>query len=384
MGTLSTSGTSGTSDKPDSFGNEVDLAIVGAGFSGLACAEVAARRGLSVLVLDGKPHAGHRMHTTGLLVKEVADKLAVPAYLTRTIPGVRLYSPDLRHVDLDAPGYFFLATDIQGLMAWLAGRAAAQGAALRWSTPYRGARPATPGDAALVLRDAGVTTRFLVGADGPSSDVAREFDLGINREFLIGVEAEYEGVANVDESRLHCFLDGELAPGYIAWVIPGVGITQVGLACRVPGKPRLRDFIRKVSGLFDFSRARRLNYRGGLIPVGGRVKTWCTDRVLLAGDAAGIVSPLTAGGIHTALESGWHAGHAIADFLIAQGPHPGAVLAKHYPAFHLKRLLRRCLDLNPPNMLYNLMLGSAPFRSAAAQIYFHRSALKSRATSTTR
>ena len=37
----------------------------------------------------------------------------------------------------------------------------------------------------------------------------------------------------MDENRLHCFLDAELAPGYIGWVIPGIDITQVGLGWRV-------------------------------------------------------------------------------------------------------------------------------------------------------
>ncbi|MEQ1774436.1 MAG: NAD(P)/FAD-dependent oxidoreductase [Burkholderiales bacterium] len=358
----------------------VDLAIVGAGFAGLACAHSAARRGLSVLVLDRKAAPGHRMHTTGLLVKEVAEKLNVPAHLTRTISGVRLYAPNLRFVDLDAPGYYFLATDIQGLMSWLAQRATASGATLCFGTPYRGIHDIRSADEGrlLALRDMDASARFLLGADGPSSAVAREFRLSANREFLIGVEAEYEGISNVDENRLHCFLDAELAPGYIGWVIPGVNITQVGLACRVPGKPRLRDFVQKISALFDFSKARLLTHRGGLIPVGGRVDNWSTERVLLAGDAAGIVSPLTAGGIHTALESGWRAGHAIADFLRNGGPHPGVALAPHYPPFRLKRLMRRCFDLNPPNALYNLLLGSAPFRSFAAEVYFHRRAMKSR------
>ena len=29
---------------------------------------------------------------------------------------------------------------------------------------------------------------------------------------------------------LHCFADSEIAPGYIAWVVPGVGVTQIGVA----------------------------------------------------------------------------------------------------------------------------------------------------------
>ncbi|MGH7469657.1 MAG: NAD(P)/FAD-dependent oxidoreductase [Longimicrobiales bacterium] len=38
-------------------------------------------------------------------------------------------------------------------------------------------------------------------------------------------------------------------------------------------------------------------------------------RVMLVPDAAGIVSPVTAGGVHTALKHGLAAGHAVADFL---------------------------------------------------------------------
>lgn len=116
-----------------------DLAIVGASFSGLACARVAAERGLTTLVIDRKPVAGHRMHTTGLLVKEAADKLNVPSHLTRQIKGVRLYSPNLRYVDLEAPGYYFLATDIQSLMTWLASDAQSAGSELRFGAAYRGA-----------------------------------------------------------------------------------------------------------------------------------------------------------------------------------------------------------------------------------------------------
>jgi digeranylgeranylglycerophospholipid reductase len=368
-------------DRFAAVGAAFDLAVVGAGFAGLACAEVAAQRGLSVLVLERKPAPGHRMHTTGLLVKEVADKLDVPSHLTHPIAGVRLYAPNLRYVDLEAPGYYFLATDIQGLMTWLAGRAAAAGAALRFGSQYHGV-DSSHGQA-MALRDTGASARFLLGADGPASAVAREFHLSENREFLVGLEAEYGGVGNIDDSRLHCFLDSVLAPGYIGWVIPGVNITQVGLACRVPGKPRLNDFVRRISTQFDFTRARVLSRRGGLIPVGGRVDRWCTDRVLLAGDAAGIVSPLTAGGIHTALESGWRAAHAVADFLRDNGPHPGVALEPHYPRFRLKRWLRRAFDLNPPNALYNLLLGSSPFRALAAEIYFHRRALQLRRSSKT-
>lgn len=42
------------------------------------------------------------------------------------------------------------------------------------------------------------------------SKVARTFDLGVNREFLFGVEAELTGVVLPEPERMHCFLDRRL------------------------------------------------------------------------------------------------------------------------------------------------------------------------------
>ena len=51
-----------------------DLIIVGASFAGLVAARTAAMRGLEVAVIDAKPEAGHRVATTGILVKEAAEE----------------------------------------------------------------------------------------------------------------------------------------------------------------------------------------------------------------------------------------------------------------------------------------------------------------------
>ena len=88
-----------------------DVGIVGAGFARLACARTAARRGLRVLVIDRKSEAGQRMRTTGLLVKEAAERWEIPAALTQRVRGIRLYSPALATLDLAASGYYFLAND---------------------------------------------------------------------------------------------------------------------------------------------------------------------------------------------------------------------------------------------------------------------------------
>src|SRR5262245_48986986 len=144
-----------------------DAVVVGASFAGLACAAALAERGARVVVVDRKPAAGARLHTTGILVRDALDAVplldGVPQALLRRIDQVRLYAPSLRHVDLAAPGYYFMATDTPGLMCWLAKRAAAAGARLRWGHAFRSAEPAGAG---LAIDEHIGTTRFLVGADG--------------------------------------------------------------------------------------------------------------------------------------------------------------------------------------------------------------------------
>jgi flavin-dependent dehydrogenase len=344
-----------------------DIHIVGAGFAGLACARAAARRGLRVLVTDRKRAPGERVHTTGLVVKEAAERWEIPAALTRRVHGIRLYSPSLRTLDLASAGYYFLATDTPALMRWLAREAARSGAHVRFGQPYRSG-------------DGAGRARYVVGADGPRSRVARDFGLGINREFLAGIEAEYESVRGLDEDRLHCFLDGKLARGYIGWIVPGYnGVTQIGLACRRPQAPDLRAFLRKIAGFVDMSDARCLGFRGGLIPVGGAVSPIAAGNVLLIGDAAGLVSPLSAGGIHTALESGWAAAHAIADHVIEGGEAPAEALARTAPRFAAKRAMRALFDHGVPDAAFDALLSTRPFTALARSVYFHHRGLASAA-----
>src|SRR5258706_16071821 len=91
---------------------EADCVIVGASFAGLACATALARAGMRVTVLEKKADVGEKLHTTGIIVKDAIDQVAIldglPAELARLITGVRLYAPTLLNLDFVALGYYFL------------------------------------------------------------------------------------------------------------------------------------------------------------------------------------------------------------------------------------------------------------------------------------
>ena len=112
--------------------------------------------------------------------------------------------------------------------------------------------------------------------------------------------------------------------------------------------------------------------RGGLIPVGGPVRPFAAPGVLLVGDAAGLVSPLTAGGIHNAFHFGRRAAQAVSDHLRDGGPEPGYVLAREVPRYGFKGALRRLMGIGPPDWLFDLSLQSAPLAWLARELYFHQ------------
>lgn len=361
--------------------DRADVLVVGASFAGVACAIEAARAGLHVILIERKTDAGEKLHTTGIVVKEAADEIErlgqFPPELIRPIRGVRLYGSKLASVALDSPGYFFLATDTPNLMRWLIEQAINAGVDVRLGTLFTGARREAGG---FAVDDIG-RVRFIVGADGPTSKVARTFNLGVNREFLFGIEAEATGVALPEPDRLHCFLDRRLARGYIGWAFDGVGVTQIGLATRQRRMGEVADldaFLEKLAHAFDFASMNIVARRAGLIPVGGPVFPIGGDRVLLVGDAAGLVSPLTAGGIHTALESGRAAAVAITAAL-ARDTGAALTVTVDVPRFRTKRLLRKAFDMFQSDWLFDVLLGTGSLSAIARLTYFHRRGLLSAA-----
>ncbi len=359
-----------------------DCVVVGASFAGLACALALARAGVRVTIAEKKADPGAKLHTTGILVRDVVDAVPIlqglPPSLVRRVDAVRLYAPNLNSVDLAAPGYYFLATDTPGLMRWLAERAVQAGAELRCGTAFRGASSI---DSGFDLGRPLGRTGFIVGADGPASCVAKALGLGQNRHFLAGIEHEYHGAQLAEPGFLHCFIDRRLMPGYIGWMVQGVHGVQVGLARRLRAhgaadiKSAMAGLLAKVSAIADFRGVAVASIRAGLIPCGGLVRPLACTRALLVGDAAGLVSPVTAGGIHTALTHGLAAGSAVADFLAGRSADPQREFIGTYPRFRIKRLLRFAFDHFQADWPFDLALATAPMRWAAGRIYFHQRAV---------
>jgi flavin-dependent dehydrogenase len=191
------------------------------------------------------------------------------------------------------------------------------------------------------------------------------------------VEYEYAGAALAANDKLHCFITRRLARGYIGWIFAGVNGVQAGLARRLDGRGALKPdeamnaFLAKIAPVIDLRGAKPTGIRAGIIPCGGVVHPVAASRALLVGDAAGMVSPVTAGGIHTALKHGLAAGNAVADFLNGRTEDPSGWFVRSYPKFRVKRLLRVLFDHFQSDLVFNWLLATRPMRAAASIVYFH-------------
>ena len=363
---------SGGMDSIDAF--QWDVVVVGASFAGAACALAARRAGLRVCVLERKRDPGIRLHTTGIIVGETADTTwlgRIPGEHTHRVERVRLYAPDLRSLSLQSPGYYFLTTDTPNAMRWLADQLRAEGVDLRLMQSFTDARPAGEGWQVDGLG----RTRWLVGADGAKSRVAVRAGLGRVRDFLYGVEYEFAGASLDDPGALHCFISKRHAPGYIGWAAQNPTGVQFGVAFRHrtsrTGTPDIDGLLQQVGPLLGLRPELRPSAtRAGLIPCGGPVAPIAAPGVILTGDAAGIVSPVTAGGIHSAWHHGWAVGEAIGRHGEAGGTCPTRVAVAAAPTFRTKRALRWLFDHAQMDWPFDLLLRTPPLRWAAEQVYF--------------
>jgi geranylgeranyl reductase family protein len=157
-----------------------------------------------------------------------------------------------------------------------------------------------------------VHTRVIIGADGPASVISSWFGLPPVEEMLMASQATVIKPER-EKDEVDVYFGRLLAPGFFAWIIPAQeGIARVGIGAPAPKNTNalLSDFLLSIGVKGEIERVH------GMIPICLARET-VADGLLLVGDAAGQVKPLSGGGLYTGFLCAKIAGQVAAEAALA-------------------------------------------------------------------
>jgi len=281
----------------------VDVLVVGGGPGGLHAAERLARAGVSVLVCEEHCDVGSPVHCTGVMAADSFQDFDLPRHTTlNALTTARFVSPAGLTVDYTAPSPLATVIDRAGFDRALAARAAAAGAAMRIGARVSSLEPG-PGDVRATVGDTRVHARLVVLACGASYGFQRRFGLGLPQSYLHTAQRELPA-RHLGDVELH--FGRAVAPDGFAWVVPVARpegtYARIGAMASEDAPGCYSRMLARVADRWGVTRD-ETPPRQKVLPLGEISRTYA-DRLLVIGDAAGLVKPTTGGGIHYSILSG--------------------------------------------------------------------------------
>lgn len=308
---------------------DYDVIVVGAGPAGSLTAWHAAKAGARVLMVEKKQEIGAPLRCAEGVSKNGLDKCGIKLdrkWVSAEMVGAKVVSPCGNVFRLNEKsagnevGFVLERHLFDKAMAFEAVKA---GAEIRLKTSVTGLQMEGSKITGVHMVDNGVhrnvSAHCIVGADGYESQVGRWG--GIDTTLKPGdITTCYQyRLANIDIEPDYCeFILGSTAPGGYIWIFPkGEGIANVGIGVLLnklkhPGEVKmyLDKFIANDKRL---CKGQPVEAIAGAVSVSAPLDKVTRDNMLLVGDAARIIDPITGGGIINGCQSGMFAGRVLGE-----------------------------------------------------------------------
>lgn len=292
-----------------------DVIIVGAGPAGSTTARGCVKGGLKTLLIE-KDRFPRYKPCGGFLSPRVLKELDfdIGGVIESTVSEAKFTFQLKDPISIVPPnpvGYLVMRDSFDHL---LCRQAQERGADLREGRRVVGFQEDAQGVDVFTDWGESIRCRYFVGADGARSVVGSLLNGGAMRKVGIALEGEGHLPSGIREKWSSVHLDLGVIPNGYGWIFPKGNFASFGIGATLPSKGmKLRSRLEWFIGSVDYIRGVRME-KACFYPLptfSGDDLLLSKGRVLLVGDAANLIDPLTGEGIYYAVKSGQMAAEAI-------------------------------------------------------------------------
>ncbi|MBR3409450.1 MAG: NAD(P)/FAD-dependent oxidoreductase [Candidatus Methanomethylophilaceae archaeon] len=309
---------------------QCDIVIVGAGPGGSMAAKFCAAGGLDTILIEKKAEIGAPLRCAEGVSKKWLTEVGIepdPTWIRADMKGAIIKSTQGTAFQLDeskAGNEVGYVLERHLFDKALARDAAEAGAKIMMRTSATGIIRGADGKIAGVKakcmgEEIEIRAKAVVAADGYESQVGRWAGIDTTLKLSDIDSCIQYRMCNLDVAPDFCeFVIGSAAPGGYVWIFPkgngvaNVGIGVMGSLCKkgADAKYYLDKFIAEDP---RFAKAQILEIMGGFVSTCPGLDCAVDDNIVLVGDAARIIDPITGGGICHACRTGMYAGKVLTE-----------------------------------------------------------------------
>lgn len=268
------------------------ISIIGAGPAGCYLAYLLAKTGKEVHIFEEHNKIGWPIHCTGLVTSSINEILNLKKdVIVNEIDKVRIFSKnDFLELKLKNKN---IVLDREKFDNYLSDLAVSKGAKIFLNYKFIDNKNNLIKIRYNNKQETVLRTDYLIGADGPLSQVAKSNNLFGKRRFLTGLQA-------IVKLKNDNYIEFYPSIGIFAWVVPeNKEICRIGVA----SYSNIKDHFDKLLKLKRINNKKIIEKQGGIIPVYNPKLKTKRGYAYLVGDAACQVKATTGGGIVQGLKA---------------------------------------------------------------------------------
>ena len=289
-----------------------DVAVIGAGPIGLTAANIIAKNGFNVCVVERRAKIGYPSHCSGLVsTRFIKENKVDSSLILNTIKGAYLFA-DNEFLSFKSNEPRAVAIDRERFDQSLAEEAQKNGVIIFTNSAVVSVNKYQTYSELYLQNGEVIKSRFVIIASGAKSGVNRMFGFSDDEtEIIYTVQTDME-VSLPDDESVYMYVDSSFAHNWFAWIIPiGNGLAHIGLG--TDRTENIVDDLKKFIRSSEFTKdadVENLKPVGWIIPI-GLAKKIVNSRVLRVGDAALQIKPFSGGGLYTGIKAARFAAEAV-------------------------------------------------------------------------